>query len=123
MKSCKIVVKSFLLTFLNHLSNNSRADLPTRTGGARREKSAASRGGGSGFDGTVKKSTSMRYIHAGLELSNDELEKAKRDVKNSALLLQSERRKYEQLLEQHNRMMKMQKIMKLDQLTAYFVLL
>ena len=54
--------------------------------GTRREKNAASRGGGSGFDGTVKKSTSMRYIHAGLELSNDELEKAKREEKQRVLL-------------------------------------
>lgn len=58
--------------------------------GTRREKnvfSRTSRGGGSGsFGGTVKKSTSMRYIHAGLELSNDELEKAKREEKQRVLL-------------------------------------
>jgi RNA polymerase II C-terminal domain phosphatase-like 3/4 len=57
--------------------------------GTRREK-PSSRGGGSGFGGRegggVPKSTSMRYIHAGLELSNDELEKAKREEKQRVLL-------------------------------------
>ena len=53
----------------------------------RREKpSSRAASGVGGVGGGVPKSTSMRYIHEGLELSNDELEKAKLEEKQRVLL-------------------------------------
>jgi RNA polymerase II C-terminal domain phosphatase-like 3/4 len=55
--------------------------------GLRREKPSSAGGGSRSSAGhPIPKSTSMRYIHEGLELSNDELEKAKREEKTRVLL-------------------------------------
>lgn len=55
--------------------------------GLRREKPSSGGGGSRSSAGhPIPKSTSMRYIHEGLELSNDELEKAKREEKTRVLL-------------------------------------
>ena len=53
--------------------------------GKRREKGDDDASGGGGGAGGGDKSTSMRYIHEGLELSASELEKAKREEKRRVL--------------------------------------
>jgi RNA polymerase II C-terminal domain phosphatase-like 3/4 len=61
-------------------------DICVRCGTRREKQSSRGSGFGGRQGGGVPKSTSMRYIHAGLELSNDELEKAKREEKQRVLL-------------------------------------
>ena len=61
-------------------------DICVRCGMRREKPSSRAASGVGGVGGGVPKSTSMRYIHEGLELSNDELEKAKREEKQRVLL-------------------------------------
>ena len=61
-------------------------DICVRCGMRREKPSSRAASGVGGVGGGVPKSTSMRYIHEGLELSNDELEKAKLEEKQRVLL-------------------------------------